>query len=289
MKNLSNIQIAKAIMNEKNFRTQKKLGQNFLMDESVLGDILDAADVNKDDFVLEIGPGIGTLSDGICERAGKALLIEVDEKLIPILHENLQEYDNVEIINDDVMKLNLIELLSEKSEGRPVKIVANLPYYITTPVLMKIIRGNLAYKSITVMVQKEVAERMEATPGTKAYGSLSLAVQFYTNPKIVEEVPAERFFPAPKVDSCVIHMDRKTQKYSEEFSEDLLFNVIKASFIQRRKSLYNGLANSPDLGLSKEDAKRIITSLGVEESIRGERLGLEEFINLSVKIGAEKR
>jgi 16S rRNA (adenine1518-N6/adenine1519-N6)-dimethyltransferase len=289
MKNLSNIQIAKAIMNEKGFRTQKKYGQNFLMDESVLDDILDAAEVNKDDFVLEIGPGIGTLSDGICERAGKALLIEVDEKLIPILHENLQEYENVEIINDDVMKLDLVELLAEKSEGRPVKIVANLPYYITTPVLMKIMRGNVEYKSITVMVQKEVAERMEATPGTKSYGALSLAVQFYTNPKIIEMVPAAKFFPAPKVDSCVIHMDRKLQEYGAEFSEDLLFEVIKASFVQRRKLLYNGLANSPDLGLSKDEAKKIICSLGFEENIRGEKLGLDEFINLSVKIRAEKR
>ncbi len=288
MKNLSNARIAKEIMNEAGFRTQKKYGQNFLMDEGVLIDIVEAADINEDDFVIEIGPGIGTLSEVILERAWKALLIEIDEKLIPILEKTLGDYDNVEIMNIDVMKVDINEIIREKAEGHKVKFVANLPYYITTPILMKILRGNVDYESVTVMVQKEVAERMQAGPGSKDYGALSLAVQFYTNPEIVDKVPAGKFFPPPKVDSAVINLKKKDTPLPEGLSEELLFLVIRSSFEQRRKALYNGLVNHKELGLDKEKARKLITELGWPETVRGEKLTLDDFIRLAEKIANTK-
>jgi 16S rRNA (adenine1518-N6/adenine1519-N6)-dimethyltransferase len=284
MGNLSNARIAKEIMKEAGFRTQKKYGQNFLMDEGVLIDIVEAADITEDDFVIEIGPGIGTLSEVILERAHKALLIEIDDKLIPILNKTLASYDNVKILNTDVMKTDLDEIIREESDGKKVKIVANLPYYITTPILMKILRGHVDYESITVMVQKEVALRMQAQPGNKDYGALSLAVQFYTDPEIIETVPAGKFFPPPKVDSAVINLRKKDTEIPENVSEELLFTVIRSSFEQRRKALYNGLVNHKELGLDKETAKACITSLGWPETVRGEKLNLEDFINLAEKI-----
>ncbi|MCR4781173.1 MAG: 16S rRNA (adenine(1518)-N(6)/adenine(1519)-N(6))-dimethyltransferase RsmA [Lachnospiraceae bacterium] len=288
MGKLSNPKFAKEIMNEAGFRTQKKYGQNFLMDEGVLIDIVEAADITEDDFVIEIGPGIGTLSEVILERAYKALLIEIDDKLIPILNKTLGGFDNVKIVNTDIMKIDLDKLIEEESEGRKVKIVANLPYYITTPILMKILRGHVSYESITVMVQKEVAERMEAKPGSKDYGALSLAVQFYTEPEIIEKVPAGKFFPPPKVDSAVITLRKKETELPDSVSEELLFSIIRSSFEQRRKALYNGLVNHKELGLNKEKAKKAITELGWPETIRGEKLTLKDFIKLSEQIAITK-
>ena len=288
MATLGNRAHTNAILEKYGFRFQKKFGQNFLIDEMILEDIIDAADITKDDVVVEIGPGIGTLSEVILERAWKALLIEIDEKLIPILEKTLGDYDNVEIMNIDVMKVDINEIIREKAEGHKVKFVANLPYYITTPILMKILRGNVDYESVTVMVQKEVAERMQAGPGSKDYGALSLAVQFYTNPEIVDKVPAGKFFPPPKVDSAVINLKKKDTPLPEGLSEELLFLVIRSSFEQRRKALYNGLVNHKELGLDKEKARKIITELGWPETVRGEKLTLDDFIRLAEKIANTK-
>ena len=268
---------AKKIMSENGFHTNKKYGQNFLIDENVLNDIKEAADINKDDFVIEIGPGIGTLSRVILENAGFGLLIEVDKKLIPILDDTLSDFNNYEILNCDVMKTDLVKEISERNDGKKIKFVANLPYYITTPILMKIIESDIAYESITVMVQKEVAERMEAGPGSAVYGALSLAIQFYTKPEIVEIVPRDRFLPSPKVDSAVVNLKRKS--FQESVDREKLFKIIRFSFTQRRKSLYNSLANN---NISdKESIKLALVRLGFDWNVRGEKLSLSDFIELT--------
>jgi len=276
---LSDAKTAKKIMLEKGFHTNKKYGQNFLIDEKVLNDIKDAADINNDDFVVEIGPGIGTLSSVILENAGFGLLIEIDKKLIPILNETLLGFNNYEILNCDVMKTDLEKEIKDRYKGKIIKFVANLPYYITTPILMKILESNIEYESITVMVQKEVAERIEAVPGSADYGALSLAVQFYTEPEIIEIVPRDRFLPAPKVDSAVVNLKRKKQDLPAGVNKEELFKIIRFSFIQRRKSLYNSLTNN---NISdKESIKHALFKLGFDENVRGEKLGLNDFIELT--------
>ena len=284
MENLSNLTIAKKVMLDQNFRTKKKFGQNFLMDENVLNNIVDAADINKNDLVIEIGPGIGTLSQKILERAHSAILIEIDEKLIPILNDTLKEYSNFRILNEDIMKLDLNSLFSEGEKNLNIKIVANLPYYITTPVLTKLMKSHLDYESITIMIQKEVADRLIAKKGNKDYGAITLLVDFYTNPKIIEFVTKDKFFPRPKVDSAVVDLKKKETKLPEGLTENMLFTVIRAAFLHRRKTLYNGLLNCKELNLSKEKIKLAISKSGWEDGIRGEKLSLFDYIKLSQEL-----
>lgn len=284
MENLSNLTIAKKVMLDQNFRTKKKFGQNFLIDENVLNNIVDAADINKNDLVIEIGPGIGTLSQKILERAYSAILIEIDEKLIPILNDTLKEYNNFRILNEDIMKLDLNSLFSEGEKNLNIKIVANLPYYITTPVLTKLMKSHLDYESITVMIQKEVADRLIAKKGNKDYGAITLFVNFYTDPKIIEFVTKDKFFPRPKVDSAVVDLKKKETKLPEGLTENMLFTVIRAAFLHRRKTLYNGLLNCKKLNLSKDKIKLAISKSGWEDGIRGEKLSLFDYIKLSQEL-----
>jgi 16S rRNA (adenine1518-N6/adenine1519-N6)-dimethyltransferase len=271
----------KEIINEYNFAFQKKFGQNFLIDSNVLENIVSAAEITKDDFVLEIGPGIGTMTQYLCEAARQVVAVEIDKMLIPILKETLSEYDNVEVLNQDVLKVDIKSLAREKNEGRPIKVVANLPYYITTPIIMSLFESKVPIESITIMVQKEVADRMQTGPGSKEYGALSLAVQYYAQAKVMLNVSANCFMPRPNVDSAVIKLTR--HKMPAVFVEDevLLFKIIRASFNQRRKTLVNGLKNSSELNFSKEQIINAIKNIGKDENIRGEKLTLEEFAQLS--------
>lgn len=269
------------ILNKYKFVFQKKFGQNFLIDTHVLEKIIRAAQITKDDFVLEIGPGIGTLTQYLCENAGKVLAVEIDKMLIPILEDTLSAYDNVSVINDDVLKLDLKSLIQEQNGGRPIKVVANLPYYITTPIIMELFEKQLPLKNVTVMVQKEVADRMQAGPGTKDYGALSLAVQYYAQPYIAANVPPNCFMPRPNVGSSVIRMTLHTQPPVEVKDEKLMFKLIRASFNQRRKTLVNGLNNSSELPYSKEELLQALSRLNINENIRGEVLTLEQFAALA--------
>jgi len=263
------------------FDFQKKFGQNFLIDERVLEKIISAAEVNKDDFVLEIGPGIGTMTQYLAENAREVMAVEIDKNLIPILSDTLSAYDNVSILNADILKVDIAKIVEEKNGGKPVKVVANLPYYITTPIIMGLFESHVPIDSITVMVQKEVADRMQSGPGTKDYGALSLAVQYYAKPEIVANVPPNCFMPRPKVGSAVIRLTRHEQCPVEVEDEKFMFRVIRASFNQRRKTLANGLNNAPDIQVSKEDIAKALEELGVGASIRGETLTLEQFAQLS--------
>lgn len=269
------------ILNKYKFVFQKKFGQNFLIDTHVLEKIIRAAQITKDDFVLEIGPGIGTLTQYLCENAGKVLAVEIDKMLIPILEDTLSAYDNVSVINDDVLKLDLKSLIQEQNGGRPIKVVANLPYYITTPIIMELFEKQLPLINVTVMVQKEVADRMQAGPGTKDYGALSLAVQYYAQPYIAANVPPNCFMPRPNVGSSVIRMTLHTQPPVEVKDEKLMFKLIRASFNQRRKTLVNGLNNSSELPYSKEELLQALSRLNINENIRGEVLTLEQFAALA--------
>jgi len=269
------------ILNKYKFVFQKKFGQNFLIDTHVLDKIILAADITKDDFVLEIGPGIGTLTQYLCENAREVVAVEIDRMLIPILEDTLSEYDNVTVINNDVLKLDLNELVQERNQGRPIKVVANLPYYITTPIIMDLFERHLPLKNITVMVQKEVADRMQASPGGKDYGALSLAVQYYAKPYIAANVPPNCFMPRPNVGSAVINLTLHEKAPVEVAEERLLFKMIRASFNQRRKTLVNGLNNSPELSFSKEEIQRALEQLGISENIRGEALSLAQFAALA--------
>ena len=269
------------ILNKYKFVFQKKFGQNFLIDTHVLEKIIRAAQITKDDFVLEIGPGIGTLTQYLCENAGKVLAVEIDKMLIPILEDTLSAYDNVSVINDDVLKLDLKSLIQEQNGGRPIKVVANLPYYITTPIIMELFEKQLPLINVTVMVQKEVADRMQAGPGTKDYGALSLAVQYYAQPYIAANVPPNCFMPRPNVGSSVIRMTLHTQPPAEVKDEKLMFKLIRASFNQRRKTLVNGLNNSSELPYSKEELLQALSRLNINENIRGEVLTLEQFAALA--------
>lgn len=273
------------ILQKYNFNFQKKFGQNFLINTGVLEDIIDAAEVTDEDMVLEIGPGIGTMTQYLCENARQVIAVEIDTNLIPILKDTLSAYDNVRIINDDILKVDINELAREYNNGRPIKVVANLPYYITTPIIMGLFESHVPIESITVMVQKEVADRMQAEPGTKDYGALSLAVQYYSKPQIVVNVPPSCFMPQPKVGSTVISLRRHQQPVVQVEDEKLMFKVIRASFNQRRKTLANGLNNYGGINLTKEQIQQSIEELGVPVNIRGEALSLEQFACLSNIIG----
>ena len=270
-----------AVINRYEFAFQKKFGQNFLIDEGIVNKIVREAGVTKDDFVLEIGPGIGTMTQLLCEQAGGVAAVEIDTNLIPILKETLAEYDNVTIINEDILKVDIKKLAEEKNGGKPIKVVANLPYYITTPIIMGLFESNVPIDSITVMVQKEVADRMQVGPGTKDYGALSLAVQYYSKPQVVINVPPECFIPRPNVGSAVIRLTRYKEPPVKVKDEKLMFKLIRASFNQRRKTLANGLNNSPEINFSKEEITAAIESLHKGPSIRGEALTLSEFAALS--------
>ena len=278
---LSNPTNTLAVINKHEFAFQKEFGQNFLIDEGIVNKIVREAGVTKDDFVLEIGPGIGTMTQLLCEQAGGVAAVEIDTNLIPILKETLAEYDNVTIINEDILKVDIKKLAEEKNGGKPIKVVANLPYYITTPIIMGLFESNVPIDSITVMVQKEVADRMQVGPGTKDYGALSLAVQYYSKPQVVINVPPECFIPRPNVGSAVIRLTRYKEPPVKVKDEKLMFKLIRASFNQRRKTLANGLNNSPEINFSKEEITAAIESLHKGPSIRGEALTLSEFAALS--------
>ena len=274
-----------AILQKYHFNFQKKFGQNFLIDTHVLEKIIEAAGITKDDFVLEIGPGIGTMTQYLCENAREVVAVEIDQNLIPILGETLAPYDNVTVINEDILKVDIVRLAKEKNGGRPIKVVANLPYYITTPIIMGLFESYVPIDSITIMVQKEVADRMQVGPGTKDYGALSLAVQYYAKPEIIANVPPNCFMPRPNVGSALIRLTRHETVPVAVEDEKLMFKLIRASFNQRRKTLANGLNNSPEIRLSKEIIQESIAGLGVPLTIRGEALTLEQFAELSNIIG----
>lgn len=278
-----------AVLQKYNFNFQKKFGQNFLIDTHVLEKIIGAANIMKEDCVVEIGPGIGTMTQYLAESAGHVVAVEIDKALIPILEDTLSEYDNVEVINEDILKVDLQKLVDEKNGGRPVKVVANLPYYITTPIVMGLFESHVPLQSITIMVQKEVAERMQAGPGSKDYGALSLAVQFYSRAEIVANVPPNCFIPRPNVGSAVIRLTRHSEPAVQVDDENLMFSIIRASFNQRRKMLTNGIANAAGLSYSKEDVRDALLEMGVSENVRGEALTLEQFAQLSNLLGAKNR
>ncbi|MDE7366604.1 MAG: 16S rRNA (adenine(1518)-N(6)/adenine(1519)-N(6))-dimethyltransferase RsmA [Lachnospiraceae bacterium] len=281
MEKLSNPQVTIETIKKYGFDFQKKFGQNFLIDGRVLEKIMEAAEISEEDCVLEIGPGIGTMTQYLAERAGKVIAVEIDGNLIPILNETLGEYNNVTIINDDILKLDLGALVEKENQGRPIKVVANLPYYITTPIIMGLFERHVPLDNITVMVQKEVADRMQVGPGTKDYGALSLAVQYYAKPYIVANVPPNCFIPRPNVASAVIRLTRYPEPPVQVKNEKLMFRLIRASFNQRRKTLVNGIGNAPEVDFTKEEAAQALESLGFSTTIRGEALTLEEFARLS--------
>ena len=269
------------IIEQYQFRFQKKFGQNFLIDDHIIEKILDAAEIGDEDVVVEIGPAIGTLTERLLERAYHVLAVEIDSNLIPILEETLSSYSNKTILNADVLKVDLRGEVEKIKPGAKIKVVANLPYYITTPIVMELLEGDVDFSSITIMIQKEVADRMCVGPGTKDYGALSLAVQYYCKPEFITMVSRHCFMPAPNVDSAVITLKKYENKPVQAKDEKFLFQVIKASFAQRRKTLANGIGNAADLPISKQKAMEVLASLGMNESIRGETLTLEEFARLS--------
>ncbi len=270
-----------AVLQKYNFSFQKKFGQNFLIDTHVLEKIISSADVTKEDFVLEIGPGIGTMTQYLAEHARKVVAVEIDKALIPILEDTLKDYDNVRVINEDILKVDINKLALEENNGQPIKVVANLPYYITTPIIMGLFESHVPISSITVMVQKEVADRMQVGPGTKDYGALSLAVQYYAKPEIVANVPPNCFMPRPNVGSAVIRLTRHEKPPVLVKDEKLMFRLIRASFNQRRKTLTNGLNNASDLSFSKEEVAQALEKMELSPTIRGEALTLEQFAKLS--------
>ena len=263
------------------FAFQKRFGQNFLIDAHVLEKIVSAAGITKDDCVLEIGPGIGTMTQYLAESAGQVIAVEIDTNLLPILTDTLKDYSKIKVINQDILKVDINELVKEYNNGRPIKVVANLPYYITTPIIMGLFESNVPIDNITVMVQKEVADRMQVGPGSKDYGALSLAVQYYASPYIVANVPPNCFIPRPNVGSAVIRLTRYQEPPVQVKDPKLMFKLIRASFNQRRKTLQNGLNNSPEISFSKEEITKAIESLGVSPSVRGEALSLEQFAQLA--------
>ena len=269
------------VLQKYEFVFQKKFGQNFLIDTHVLDKIINAADITKDDFVLEIGPGIGTMTQYLACAAREVYAVEIDKALIPILEDTLQDYDNVTVLNEDILKVDIRKLAEERNHGKPIKVVANLPYYITTPIIMGLFEEHVPIESITVMVQKEVADRMQVGPGTKDYGALSLAVQYYAQPYIVANVPPNCFMPRPKVGSAVIRLTRHTEAPVKTVDEKLMFRLIRASFNQRRKTLVNSLKNSSELSFGKEEIQEAIAACGFSEGVRGEALTLADFAALT--------
>ncbi len=273
-----------AIMSRHKVRAEKKYGQNFLTDPSSLQGIVDAAEIDKDDIVLEIGPGLGSLTELLSQAAKTVFAVEIDDKMVEVLKDTLSEYDNIEVINADILKIDINEIIGEKRAGKKIKVVANLPYYITTPILLKILPMRDLIESITVLMQREVAERMEAAPGTKDYGALTLLTEYYTKPEIKLFIPPEAFIPSPSVESAVIGLKMRSQPPVEVKDEEFLFDVIRASFNQRRKTLYNGLNNSSEINVPAERIKEAIVSLGLAETVRGETLSLEQFAALSDRL-----
>ncbi|MCI5938112.1 MAG: 16S rRNA (adenine(1518)-N(6)/adenine(1519)-N(6))-dimethyltransferase RsmA [Eubacterium sp.] len=281
MAKLGNPQETIQVLQKHDFHFRKKFGQNFLIDPHVLEKIVDAAQVGPDDFVLEIGPGIGTMTQYLCENARQVLAVEIDDNLIPILKETLREYDNVTVIHGDILKQDIAAIANEYNHGEPIKVVANLPYYITTPIIMGLFESHVPLANVTVMVQKEVADRMQAAPGTKEYGALSLAVQYYAKPYLAANVPPNCFMPRPNVGSAVIRLDCLARNPIEVKDEKLMFRLIRASFNQRRKTLQNGLVNSSELAFSKEQVAKAIEKIGQPATIRGEKLSLQDFAQLA--------
>lgn len=281
MATLGNVQNTLAVLQKYNFNFQKKYGQNFLIDTNILNKIIDAAEITKEDCVIEIGPGIGTMTQYLAESAGEVAAVEIDKNLIPILEDTLSAYDNVTIINEDILKVDINRIVQEKNGGRPVKVVANLPYYITTPIIMGLFESHVPLKSITVMVQKEVADRMQVGPGTKDYGALSLAVQYYAKPQVIANVSPNCFIPKPGVGSAVIRLTRYEQPPVNAADEQYMFRVIRAAFNQRRKTLVNSLMNAGSLGVTRERILEVLEEMGLGASVRGEALTLEQFAGLS--------
>lgn len=273
------------VLEKYNFNFQKKFGQNFLIDTHILEKIVDGAGITEDDCVLEIGPGIGTMTQYLCERAKFVVCVEIDKNLIPILEDTLSSYDNKIIINNDVLKVDINELAQKYNDGKPIKVVANLPYYITTPIIMGLFESHVPLKSITVMIQKEVAERMQVGPGTKDYGALSLAVQYYAVPEVLTIVSSGCFIPRPNVDSAVIRLTLHEKNPIEVKDEALMFKLIRASFNQRRKTLVNGLTNAELSGITKEKVLEALNEMNLSATVRGEALTLEQFAQLSDLLG----
>ena len=269
------------ILNKYGFVFQKKYGQNFLIDTHVLEKIIKAADISKDDLVLEIGPGIGTLTQYLCENAREVVAVEIDKNLVPILDETLSPYNNVTVLNEDILKVDIASLVEKYNDNKPIKVVANLPYYITTPIIMGLFENHIPLAGVTVMIQKEVADRIKAVPGTKDYGALSLAVQFYARPYIVANVPPNCFLPRPKVGSAVVNLIPYTNSPYSVRDERLLFTLIRASFNQRRKMLVNAVANYEGLSFGKDMISETLEALGLANDVRGEALSLEQFINIA--------
>lgn len=288
MANLGNPKNTIEIIQKYEFMFQKKFGQNFLIDTHVLEKIISAAGITKNDCVLEIGPGIGTMTQYLAENAGHVVAVEIDRNLIPILKETLADYDNVTVINEDILRVDIKTLAEEYNGGKPIKVVANLPYYITTPIIMGLFESGVPIDNITVMVQKEVADRMKEGPGSKDYGALSLAVQYYAEPEIVANVPPNCFIPRPNVGSAVIRLTRHKEMPVEVKDPALMFKIIRASFNQRRKTLQNGLGNAPELPYTKEQIAAAIAEMGLTPTIRGEALSLAQFAQLSDILGAMK-
>ncbi|MBR1703706.1 MAG: 16S rRNA (adenine(1518)-N(6)/adenine(1519)-N(6))-dimethyltransferase RsmA [Lachnospiraceae bacterium] len=281
MANLGIPQNTIEVLQKYHFNFQKKYGQNFLIDTGVLDRIIAAAEITKEDCVLEIGPGIGTMTQYLAEAAREVVAVEIDKALIPILEDTLSAYDNVIILNEDILKVDINGIVQERNGGQPIKVVANLPYYITTPIIMGLFEQHVPLKSITIMVQKEVADRMQVGPGTKDYGALSLAVQYYAKPEIVANVPPNCFIPRPNVGSAVIRLTRYEEPPVQVRDEQKMFALIRASFNQRRKTLVNGLGNASNLQVSKEQAAQALEQMGLSPTVRGEALTLEEFAELS--------
>jgi len=271
----------KEILSKYNFILKKKFGQNFLIDLNTLDEIVESSEIGKDDFVLEIGPGIGSLTEQLALNAKEVCAIEIDKALIPILEDTLKDYDNISIINEDVLKVDLKKLIEEKNNGSKVKVVANLPYYITTPIIMGLFENNVPVESITVMIQKEVADRMQAKPSTKEYGALSLAVQYYCEPSIIANVPANCFVPKPKVGSAVIRLKKYSEPPIKAKDDKFMFKIIRAGFGQRRKTLVNSMSNAGNLNISKEQIVNALNEIGVDQRIRGEALTLKQFRDIS--------
>jgi len=269
------------VIRKYDFVFQKRFGQNFLIDPHVIKKIVSGAEITEDDCVLEIGPGIGTMTQYLAEKARDVIVVEIDKELIPVLHDTLKEWDNIKIINDDILKVDIKKLAEEKNEGRPIKVVANLPYYITTPIIMKLLENDIPVSSLTVMIQKEVADRMRALPGSKDYGALTLSVNYYADTSIIANVPANCFMPRPKVDSTVIRLDKLEEPRVKVKNSKLMFELIRASFNQRRKTFANGIKNAGNLNFKREEVEEALLKCGLSETIRGEKMSIDDFAGVS--------
>ena len=278
---LGNAKNTTEVIRKYDFAFQKRFGQNFLIDTHVIDKIVSGAEITKDDCVLEIGPGIGTLTQYLADKARHVIVVEIDKSLIPVLHDTLKDWDNIEIINDDIMKVDIKKLAEERNGGRPIKVVANLPYYITTPIIMKLLENDIPVISVTVMIQKEVADRMRALPGTKDYGALTLSVNYFADTFIVANVPCSCFIPRPKVDSTVIRLDKFEEPKIKVKDSRLMFDLIRASFNQRRKTFVNGIKNAGNLDFKREEIEEALLKCGIPKTIRGEKMSIDDFAKIS--------